>query len=39
LIDCITGTGNRAKAFRAIARYLIQESINMDEEEKEREEI
>jgi hypothetical protein len=39
LIDCITGTGNRAKAFRAIARYLIQESINMDEEEKEREGI
>ena len=37
LIDCITGEGNRAKAFRAIARYLIQESINIDEEEKEKE--
>ena len=32
LIDCITGEGNRAKTFRAIARYLIQESINIDEE-------
>lgn len=33
LIDCLTveGTGDRAKAFRAIARFLIQESINLDE--------
>ena len=32
LIDCITGEGDKAKAFRAIARYLIREAINIDEE-------
>ena len=37
LIDCITGEGNRSKAFRAIARYLIREAINIEEEEKEKE--
>lgn len=31
LIDCITGEGNKAKAFRAIARYLIREAINIEE--------
>ena len=33
LIDCLTveGTGDRAKAFRAIARFLVQEAINLDE--------
>lgn len=32
LIDCITGEGNKAKAFRAIARYLIREAISIEEE-------
>lgn len=32
LIDCITGEGNKAKAFRAIARYLIKEAISIEEE-------
>jgi hypothetical protein len=35
LIDCLTGTGNKAKALRAIARYLIKEAINIEQEEGE----
>ena len=33
LIDCLTGEGDKAKAFRAIARYLIKEAITMEQEE------
>jgi len=30
LIDCMTGEGNKSKAFRAIARYLTKEAINIE---------
>lgn len=34
LIDCLTGEGDRAKAFRAMARYLVKEAIQIENEVK-----
>ena len=32
LIDCVTGKGDKAKAFRAIARFLVGEAINLEQD-------